>query len=148
MTILFIYNNNEVHGADKAPCTICFYGVMSMLYKIGTLKELYAMELPLPKCVKSELVRDVALLDCEYGEEREWGREGGYSVILEGPEDVAAFRDILNYDDHPCEWAVRIGEDSGWLSALYLMNDDFAVMAFMPIAVAPEAILSDLEDDK
>lgn len=116
-----------------------------MLHKIGTLKELDATELTLPECVMTELTRDIAILDCEYGENRIWSREGGYSAIMETTEDIAVFKEIVDYDTHPCEWATKLGRNSGWLSALYLLNDDYAIMAFMPVAIAPKAILTDLE---
>lgn len=117
-----------------------------MLHKIGTLKELDAMTLTLPECVMTELTQDIAILDCEYGENRVWSQEGGYSAIMETTEDVTMFKNIVDYDTHPCEWATKLGRNSGWLSALYLLNDDYAVMAFMPVAIAPKAILADLEE--
>lgn len=119
-----------------------------MLHKIGTLKELDAMELTLPECVITELTRDIAILDCEYGENRNWFETGGYSAIMESVADLSAFKEIVDYDNHPCEWVTKLGRNSGWLSALYLLNDDYAIMAFMPVGIAPNVILKDLEDEK
>ena len=116
-----------------------------MLHKIGTLKELDATELTLPECVMTELTRDIAILDCEYGEDRDWRESGGYSVVVETAEDLHEFAKIVDVERRPCEWATRLGRDSGWLSALFLFGDDYAIMAFMPVAIAPKAILKDLE---
>ena len=116
-----------------------------MLYKIGTLRELDALELSLPESVLTELTRDIAILDLEYGEDRDYWQSGGYAVVVEAGEDIPQFQQIVNFEKHPCEWATRLGRDSGYLSALYLLNDDYAVMAFMPISAAPDAILKDLE---
>lgn len=115
-----------------------------MLYKLGTLKELDAAGLSLPECVRTELTRDLAILDCEYGAERNWQESGGYSVVLYTKQDLAKLAELVDYTNHPCEWATRLG--NGWMSALFLLGDDYAIMLFIPIAIAPDAILRDLED--
>ena len=117
-----------------------------MLYKIGTLKELDAAKLTLPECVMTELTRDIAILDCEYGKDRNWRESGGYSLIVEATDDLHEFARIVDAGKHPCEWATRLGRDSGWISALFLFGDDYAIMVFMPIAITPDAILQDLGD--
>ena len=52
--------------------------------------------------------------------------------------------EVIDLNTHPCEWADRL--DDEYLSALYLLNDDFSVVVFMPITVAPPALLKELED--
>ena len=116
-----------------------------MLHKIGTLKELDATELSLPECVMTELTQDIAILDCEHGESRSWRESGGYSVVVETTEDLQEFTKIVDVERHPCEWATQIGRDSGWLSALFLFGNEYAIMAFMPVSISPNAILKDLE---
>lgn len=117
-----------------------------MLYRIGTIQELHGLRLTLPEEVLTELARDVAILDLEYGKERDWSQVGGYAVVAETSEDVSQFQELVDFETRPCEWATRVGKGSGYLSALYLLNDDYAVMAFMPIAVAPDTILDELEE--
>lgn len=117
-----------------------------MLYKIGTQAELAALGIQLPDPTYTELYTSVMILDSEYGENRNYMESGGYSVVLESKEDLPELKRIVDYDAHPCEWATRISGNCGYLSALYLMNDDYAIMAFMPIDIAPDAILKDLED--
>ena len=117
-----------------------------MLYMVGTERETDALESKLPKRVFHELVHSIAILDREYGENRDYREHGGYSLVVETAEDVERMRAYIDFDVHPCEWAVKIGPDSGYLCALYLMNDDYSVMAYMPLSVAPDAILQDLED--
>lgn len=119
-----------------------------MLYKIGTLKEAKTMEGKIPDSVFSELIRDVAVLDSDYGEDRNYLESGGYAVIAETGDDVLGLQKIIDYEKHPCEWSAVVESDSGYLAALYLLNDDYAIMLFMPIAVAPDVILNDLEDEK
>lgn len=117
-----------------------------MLYRIGTKRELPTVASKIPERVYSELYTGTVVLDAEYGAERDCLQTGGYSLIVETADDLAAFKAVIDYENHPCEWATRLGRDSGWLSALYLLNDDYAIVAFMPMAIAPAAILNDLED--
>lgn len=119
-----------------------------MLHRIGTLQELDATELVLPEVVLTELTHDVAILDLDFGEDRDWSQEGGYAAVLETADDLEVFQQFVNFETHPCEWATRLSRDSGYLSALYVLNNDFAVLAFMPISIAPDVILKELEDTK
>lgn len=117
-----------------------------MLHKIGTLKELDATELMLPESVMTELTRDVAILDCEYGSQRNIYEVGGYAVIVETVDDLPELVKIVDYNRHPCEWVTRLGKDSGWVSILFIISDDYALMVFMPLDILPEALRPDLED--
>lgn len=117
-----------------------------MLYRIGSEREAAAMEGKLPAQVCKDLYAGVAILDSEYGADRNYLQEGGYSLIVETADDLAEFKQIIDYDDHPCEWAVKESRNCGYLCALYIMNDDFSIMVYMPLAIAPDAILKDLED--
>ena len=117
-----------------------------MLYRIGTEHEFPILANKLPERVLTEILRGIVILDAEYGADRDYLLEGGYSLIVESAEDISQIKKIINYDTHPCEWATRIGRDTGYLSALYLLNDDFSIMVYIPIAIAPDTILRDLED--
>lgn len=114
-----------------------------MLYKIGTMAQLATLPCQLPEPAYTELVRSVAVLDAEYGEGRDWLTDGGCCVIVETADDLPALKQSIDYDLHPCEWATKQGE---YLTALYIISNDYAIMVFMPIAAAPKAILEDLED--
>ena len=117
-----------------------------MLYRIGTAAEILRIEKLLPARVLTEVFQGLYILDAEYGSDRNYLESGGYTLVAETKEDVAELKAIIDYDRHPCEWATRIGRDTGYLSALYLMNNDFGVMVYMPIVIAPDSILQDLED--
>ena len=121
--------------------------LMPVLYRIGTSKELASMKDKLPKQVYEDLTIGIVVLDSEYGEDRDYLQEGGYSVIVETADDLPEFKTIIDYDTHGCEWAVKESRNCGYLCALYIMNNDFSIMVYMPIAIAPDAILKDLEDN-
>ncbi len=117
-----------------------------MLYLVGTQREIPSIHSKLPECAIKELCRCTLTLDTEYGAERNYLESGGYTLILEEAKDLAELRRIIDYDTHPCEWATRIGEAGEFVSALYLLNDDFSVVVFLPTAIAPDTILNDLEE--
>ena len=117
-----------------------------MLYMVGTLCETDKLETKLPVSVFTELVRGIAILDCEYGQNRNYRECGGYSLIVETAEDVQDIKNYVDYEAHPAEWVTSIGKDSGYLSALYIMNDDFSIMIYLPAAIAPTVILDEVED--
>ena len=115
-----------------------------MLYRVGTVKEIRSLRNLFSLEVLGQLFVCTAILDDAYGEERDYLQSGGYSLIAETAEDISGIREIIDLDTHPCEWADRLEGD--YLSALYLLNDDFSVVVFMPVAIAPPALLSELGD--
>ena len=118
-----------------------------MLYRVGTAKELPMLRNRLPEWVYEEMLYNIAILDREYGADRNYLQSGGYCLIAETTEDVAAIKDIINYDTHPFEWADRIGEDGCYISAIYILNDDFSITLYIPTAIAT-IIINDMEEEK
>lgn len=115
-----------------------------MLYRIGTAAEVPTLHGQIPERVIGEVLRGVVILDAEYGEERNYLVDGGYSLIATTAEDTE--RAIATIDKaHPCEWAVRLG-NSGWTSVLYILNDDFSVVLYAPESVLPAHLLQELEE--
>ena len=115
-----------------------------MVYTIGTAREIPSLPCILPQSVRKELLRCTATLDREYGEDRNYHQTGGYSVIVETKEDVSGIMPTLNFDTHFPEWVDRFGD---YAAALYLLNDDFSVVLFVPLEIAPKAILNELEEE-
>ena len=115
-----------------------------MLYIIGSKQSALEVAERLPDEVVSELIRGAAFLDDEYGEERDFAESGGYSIVAEDEADLPDVKARIDYDRHPCEWATVLGK-SGYCSALYVMNDDFSIMLYLPITCAPDAVLRELE---
>ena len=59
--------------------------------------------------------------------------------IAENREDVSQIKNYVDYDRNPPEWGTKIST-TGYLSALFIMNNDFSIMIYLPEAIAPEAI--------
>lgn len=116
-----------------------------MLYTIGTKAEISALQGRIPERVIGEVLRGVSILDAEYGEERNYFVDGGYSLIADTVEDVEQSLTHIG-KTRPCEWVTKLG-DSGWASALYLLNDDFSVVLYTPISVMPTHLLQELEEE-
>lgn len=116
-----------------------------MLYTIGTAHELALLPYHLPEELVMEVLTGLVILDCEYGESRNYYESGGYSLIAETIEDMPGLKAIINFDSHCPEWATRIGT-TGFVSALYILNNDFSIMVYLPLDIAPTAIINELED--
>ena len=125
---------------------ISFLEVRPLLQRIGTQGELPSLRSPLPDCVREEVLRCAAVLDAEYGAERDYLESGGYILIAESADDLREVRKVIDYGTHPCEWADRLGGEGEYISALYLLNDDFSVVLLLPAAIAPDTIINELED--
>ena len=116
-----------------------------MLYTIGTAHELSILPKHQPQELVLEILAGLVILDAEYGESRNYYESGGYSVIAETIEDIPSLKCIIDYEKHPCEWATKIGR-TGFVSALYILNNDFSIMVYLPQDIAPTEIITELED--
>ena len=112
---------------------------------LGTTRECSALYGYLPQTVVGEVVRGIAVLQAEFGEDRNYYEVGGYSLIADTPDDLSRARDIFDDRKHYCEWSTKLG-DSGFCSALYLLTNEFSVMLYIPISLANEDILENMED--
>lgn len=111
---------------------------------LGTTKECAALYGQLPQRVADEVLRGIAVLDSEHEPERNYLEVGGFSLIADTVEDLRKARDLFDDRWHYCEWATRLG-DSGYVSALYLLNNEFSVMLYTKESLANEDILENLE---
>lgn len=116
-----------------------------MLCRIGTRSEFTMLGCRLPKSVSDELLYYVSVLDSEYGAERDYLNIGGYILIAENCDDVCEMKAVIDYDSRLCEWASVIGD--GYLSAMYLLDNEFAIVVFMPIDVAPKVLLEEFKGE-
>lgn len=117
-----------------------------MLHIIETKERLSTVAKAVPSAIHTELLALVMRLDAEYGADRDPLDEGGYAIVITDADDLVALRSIIDIDRHPCEWAHRTGKDGSFCYALYLLNDDFSITVYMPVDIAPNTILQDLED--
>lgn len=115
-----------------------------MIIKVGTLNEVYKYSSILPESVINELIIGCSVLDCEYGENRNYIKSGGYSIVAQAKDDLCELKSIIDYEHRCCEWATRLG-NSHYVSALYIFNNDFSIMLFMPEIIAPQIIIDNID---
>lgn len=116
-----------------------------MLYTIGTTAEIPTLPSHLPEKLVTEIFQGLVILDCEYEPTRNYLEVGGYSVILETPLDIQQFSHIINLETREPEWATWI-DSTCYVSALYILNNDFSIMAYMPANIMPNIIRKELEE--
>lgn len=112
---------------------------------LGTTRECAALNGYLPQQVIGEILRGVAVLESEFGSERNYFESGGYSLIADTEDDFCKAREIFDDRLHYCEWATKIG-NTGFCSALYLLSNECSVMLYIPISLANKDILENMED--
>ena len=116
-----------------------------LLYAIGTAKEVALLPSHLPDELLTEVFTGLVVLDAEYGADRDYKESGGYSLIAETLDDLPQLNEIINTNIHAPEWATYIGK-TGFVSALYIMNNDFSLMVYLPLEIAAVPIKLELED--
>lgn len=116
-----------------------------MLYRIGHKKDVYTCGCKFHKRALTEIFTGLMILDEEYGYDRDWERSGGYSILAETEEDVKTIKEYIDFEKHPPEWVTSISY-TGIISALFIINNDFSIMVYMPQEVAPQSLLSELEN--
>ena len=75
-----------------------------MLYRIGHKKEAYSCGCKFPRRALQEVYTGLMILDEEYGYDRNWEHEGGYSILVDTAEDVEAIKAYVDFDKHLPEW--------------------------------------------
>lgn len=106
-----------------------------MLYKFGHVRELDTVILSIPTDALAALLECVQVLDNEYGEGRDMEKDdGGYVVLLEEEEDIDALKAFFPLDTSLPEW-VGLSR-SGYTSSLYILNNEYSVVLFMPVDLA------------
>ena len=113
-----------------------------MLYRVGNVADALSLDGIVPDDVHNDIVRGLSILDDEYGANRNCSTDGGYALIAQTREDICQALRIIG--ERPFEWIVKLGA-SGWVSILYLLGDDFAVVLYAPESAMPIEMLNKLE---
>ena len=117
-----------------------------MLWRIGTVADALALDGIVPDDVHNDIVRGLAILDDEYGSQRNYLSDGGYALIAENSEDVRQAIKLIG-ESRLCEWVIRLGT-SGWISALFLWGDDYAIILYALESALPDTLLNQMEGNK
>ena len=117
-----------------------------MLYRVGTAGEIPLVVPKFPPAVIQHLNACIVTLDQAYGEKRNYMESGGYSLLAESVGDVHQMEAIVNLYTHPCEWVNLLHGEEDYLAALFLLNDDYSIVAYLPVNAAPETLRNGMEE--
>ena len=123
------------------------------MYRSGTVVELSAVEPHISKEVYREALHIVAMLDEQFGEERDIEHDdGGIVAIVLDEEDLTCFwRCYPDLDSGLFEYVELVeSEKEPYLNVFYLYNEyAYGISLFLPLSIAPpvfrEALLHGLE---
>ena len=114
-----------------------------MLYKISTVSEIASLTFIFPTPVLEKLYDYTVTLDNAYGTNRD-PNTGGYTILAQTEEDLAIIESVEVQTDI-FEWVDHIPSSPPYCAALYLRGDDYSIVLICPVAIAPRAILDELE---
>ena len=114
-----------------------------MVYKIGNLADLET--LPLISDVALELLyHHASVLTHEYGENRNVDdSDGGYILYAVPGTSAEEVKVFFDFSKHSPEHVDRYGK---LCEAIYLLNNDYAVVIIMSVADAPIEILNEIDN--
>jgi hypothetical protein len=104
---------------------------------LRTVEECRALDGQLPQRVYDEVLRGLAVLD-PY-------ETGSFSIVADTEPDLAKAREVFDDRTHYCEWSTRLG-NSGYCSALYLLDNERSFMLYTKIDIANPDIMGNMED--
>ena len=114
-----------------------------MVYKIGNIADLES--LPLVDDTALELLcHHARVLSHEYGENRNVEEDdGGYILFAPSGMNAAELKAFFDISKHTVEYVNTYGN---LCEAVYLLNNDYAVVIIMSIADAPIEILNKIDN--
>ena len=120
------------------------------MYQLGTVAEYNLLHLPIPEEVKRKVSEIAIMLDEQFGAKRDVKEdEGGFIFIALDEEDLSYFSEkYTELDSETLEYVVAVEAKNGnYLNAFYLYGYDYGISLFMPVSIAPEAIMREALND-
>lgn len=105
-----------------------------MLRKIGTVAQVKKIKEQLHPDLYQAITHDLYLMDSIYGSGRSYFTHGGYSVIVDSKDDLPELQNIIDLKSHAPE-ELQFYSSCNYLSALFLMNNDFSIMVWIPASL-------------
>ena len=100
-----------------------------MVYKLGTAGDMSMLaSVLIPAAVRHALIEDLAVLDREYGAERNIDKsDGGFLLYCTPGTKPVELKPFFDPGKHVPEWAEPVRDEPAYTMALYLLTNDFAV---------------------
>lgn len=109
-----------------------------MIYKVGTIKQAKQLRNTTFDEVFDKVADYIYALDLAYGENRGYNTTGGYVLYAETATDMADIKAVVDISTAFFEWIDVI--DDNYIAILYLLGDDFSVVAIIPQCCMTEAM--------
>ena len=116
-------------------CLFFLRSEKDLIYRVGTCRELSRIENLLPEEIVTAAAGYLRVLDAAYGPVRNWSSVGGYVVIAETYEEGLRLQKELDTAHRVCEWVEPVG--NRFLAILYLLGDDYSIVAMLPLEATP-----------
>ena len=118
-----------------------------MVHKLAHVRDLESFAIPDP-VTKKNLLEFLQTLDSEYGDSRNVEEDdGGYVLYCDPgtrPEELKA---LFDYSERTVEYVNRdLNASPPICNAMYLLNNEYAVVIVMSISDAPEEITEAFEE--
>lgn len=113
-----------------------------MIHYLGRESEISTLPKRIPKAVTKKLHHVLSVLDECYGEQRNYFSCGGYCIIIETKEGLKSIDNVVSLSNILYEWVEQIDD---YLCALTLKGDDFSLVLFMPINIAPKNLIEQMK---
>ena len=114
-----------------------------MLQKIGTVAQIKTIKEQLHPDLYQAVLHDLHLLDFAYGTDRDYFSLGGYSIVIDSESDLKELKSIVDFETHFPE-EVLLFSSCNYLAALFVINDDFSIMVWLPVSLAPKNFLDEV----
>ncbi len=118
-----------------------------MVYKLGNVADLESLP-TLDKVTYGVLWEFTSVLTNEYGADRDVDNDdGGYVLYATPGTDTEEVKAMFDYSAHTIEYVNRtLQAEPPICSALYLLNNEYAVVIVMSISDAPKEIADNFEE--
>lgn len=132
---LNIYSNKEEQMKPCVSSALLYFKGGTKMYRIQNVSEVEAIKHKLSEEVYEKLVDDVKELENKSFD--------GCSLILETKDDLSELKSMVDYTVHLSEEVLKLNE---YLWCLYLMNNEYSVNVLVPITIAPQEMLDEVEE--
>ena len=114
-----------------------------MVYKMGIIDDAVVLP-PMPENDRNLILHYLSVLEYEYGRWRDINQEDGGFVLYATGE--AASEEVKAYFDYTNAIPECVDRYGNLCSAMYLLNNDYAVVIIIPVEYAPHELINEMND--
>lgn len=112
-----------------------------MVYKLGNISDMASLP-SLDENTYRNIYEFVSVLTYEYGSDRDIDSSGGYVLYATEGTDAEEIKHYFDFSHNIVEYVNRSGDI---ICAMYILNDDYAVVIIMSIDDVPAEIAQEID---